>query len=128
MASFSVVTNVASINAQANLSITTAGLQKSLNRLSSGFSINQASDDAAGLAVANAYRSDIAIVNQGIRNDRLRLELAAQPGPYVSVRLSPDGLRLAVEMLHTVKGAQVVLFDGLDQTSGRAFTFDPRRD
>ena len=65
MASFSVVTNVASINAQANLSNTTRGLQKSLNRLSSGFRINQAGDDAAGLAVANAYRSDIAIVNQG---------------------------------------------------------------
>ena len=68
MASFSVVTNIASINAQANLSTTTLGLQKALNRLSSGFRINQSGDDAAGLAVANAYRSDIAIVNQGIRN------------------------------------------------------------
>lgn len=68
MASFSVVTNVASITAQANLATTTLGLQKALNRLSSGFRINQAGDDAAGLAVANAYRSDIAIVNQGVRN------------------------------------------------------------
>jgi flagellin len=68
MASFSVVTNVASINAQSNLTATTEGLQKALNRLSSGFRINNAGDDAAGLAVANAYRSDIAIVNQGIRN------------------------------------------------------------
>ena len=68
MASFSVVTNIASINAQANLSSTTLGLQKALNRLSSGFRINLSGDDAAGLAVANAYRSDIAIVNQGIRN------------------------------------------------------------
>ena len=39
-----------------------------MNRLSSGFRINQAGAAAAGLAVANAYRSDIAIVNQGIRN------------------------------------------------------------
>ena len=68
MASFSVVTNVASINAQANLTSTTSGLQKALNRLSSGLKINRAGDDAAGLAVANAYRSNIAIVNQGIRN------------------------------------------------------------
>jgi flagellin len=68
MASFSVVTNVASINAQSNLTATTTGLQKALNRLSSGFRINNAGDDAAGLSVANAYRSDIAIVNQGIRN------------------------------------------------------------
>ena len=68
MASFSVVTNVASFNAQANLTSTTRGLQMALNRLSSGFRINNTGDDAAGLAVANSYRSDIAIVNQGIRN------------------------------------------------------------
>ena len=68
MASFSVVTNIASVNAQANLSNTTLGLQKALNRLSSGFRINTAGDDATGLSVANAYRNDIAMVNQGIRN------------------------------------------------------------
>jgi flagellin len=68
MASFSVVSNIASVNAQANLSSTNIGLQKALNRLSSGFRINYAGDDAAGLAVANGYRSDIAVLNQGIRN------------------------------------------------------------
>ena len=68
MASFSVVNNIASLNAQANLERTTLGLQKALNRLSSGFRINMSGDDAAGLSVANAYRSDIAITNQGIRN------------------------------------------------------------
>ncbi len=68
MASFSVVTNIASSNAQANLHTTSIGLQKALNRLSSGFRINNSGDDAAGLAVANGYRSDIAIINQGVRN------------------------------------------------------------
>jgi flagellin len=68
MASFSVVNNIASVNAQANLIGTNNGLQKALNRLSSGFRINYAGDDAAGLAVANGYRSDIAVLNQGIRN------------------------------------------------------------
>ena len=68
MASFSVVSNIASANAQANLSTTNISLQKALTRLSSGFRINYAGDDAAGLAVANAYRSDVAIINQGIRN------------------------------------------------------------
>jgi flagellin len=68
MASFSVVTNIASSNAQANLHTTSLGLQKALNRLSSGFRINNSGDDAAGLAVANGYRADIAIINQGIRN------------------------------------------------------------
>jgi flagellin len=68
MASFSVVNNIASANAQSNLALTNTGLNKALGRLSSGFRINQSGDDAAGLAVANTYRNDIAILNQGIRN------------------------------------------------------------
>jgi flagellin len=68
MASFSVVSNIASANAQANLQTTSIGLQKALSRLSSGFRINQSGDDAAGLTVANGYRQDVAILNQGIRN------------------------------------------------------------
>jgi flagellin len=68
MASFSVVSNLASINAQANLTQTNLGLNKALTRLSSGLRINYSGDDAAGLAVANQYRSDVAILNQGIRN------------------------------------------------------------
>jgi flagellin len=68
MASFSVVSNVASMNAQANLLGTNLGLNKALTRLSSGYRINMSGDDAAGLAVANGYRSDVAIITQGIRN------------------------------------------------------------
>ena len=68
MASFSIVNNIASVNAQANLSATSIGLNKSLQRLSSGLRINMSGDDAAGLAVANSYRSNIAVLNQGIRN------------------------------------------------------------
>jgi len=68
MASFSVVSNIASSNAQSNLHQTNMGLNKALSRLSSGFRINSSGDDAAGLAVANAYRNDVAIMNQGIRN------------------------------------------------------------
>jgi len=68
MASFSVVSNIASANAQSNLHSTQLGLQKALNRLSSGFRINVAGDDAAGLAVANGYRSEVAVISQGIRN------------------------------------------------------------
>lgn len=68
MASFSVVSNIASANAQSNLQATSNSLNKALGRLSTGFRINQSGDDAAGLAVANAYRNDVAIMNQGIRN------------------------------------------------------------
>ncbi|MEW5976511.1 MAG: flagellin [Acidobacteriota bacterium] len=68
MASFSVVNNIASVNAQARLYETNVGLQRTLGRLSSGLRINQSADDAAGLAVANKFRSDIAILNVGVRN------------------------------------------------------------
>jgi flagellin len=68
MASFSVVTNVAAVNATANLYSTQLGLNKALTRVSSGFRINSSADDAAGLAVANGFRSKVAILTQGVRN------------------------------------------------------------
>lgn len=68
MASFSVVSNVSASNAQANLITTNLGLQKALERLSSGFRINRSGDDAAGLVLANGYRSEQAVLSQGIRN------------------------------------------------------------
>jgi flagellin len=68
MASFSVVNNIASSNAQSNLHSTQLSLNKALTRLSSGFRINMSGDDAAGLAVANSYRNEVAVLNQGIRN------------------------------------------------------------
>jgi flagellin len=68
MASFSVVSNVSAVNAQANLNTTNIGLQKALERLSSGYRINRSGDDAAGLVVANGLRFDQAVLNQGIRN------------------------------------------------------------
>ena len=68
MASFSVVSNISAVNAQANLNTTTVGLRLALERLSSGYRINKSGDDAAGLVVANTYRSDVAVLTQGIRN------------------------------------------------------------
>jgi len=68
MASFSVLNNIASVNAQANVAATQINLSKAMTRLSSGLRINGSGDDAAGLAVANAYRADIAVLNQGMRN------------------------------------------------------------
>ena len=68
MASFSVVSNVAAANAQANMLVSNIGLQQTLARLSSGYRINNSGDDSAGLAVANTYRNDLANINQGIRN------------------------------------------------------------
>ncbi len=68
MASFSIVNNISAQNASANLTNTNLSLQKTLGRLSSGLRINSSGDDAAGLAVANSYRSTVAVLNQGIQN------------------------------------------------------------
>lgn len=68
MASFSVVSNISAANAQANLITTNVGLQRSISRLSSGFRINNAGDDAAGLALANSYRNSQSVLTQGVRN------------------------------------------------------------
>src|SRR3989442_10274969 len=68
MASFSVISNIAAANAQAKLLVSSPGLQQTLARLSSGYRINNSGDDAAGLAVANTYRNDLANMQQGIRN------------------------------------------------------------
>ena len=68
MASFSVVSNISAANAQSNLIGTNMGMQKAIARLSSGFRINSAGDDAAGLALANNYRNTQAVLSQGVRN------------------------------------------------------------
>ena len=52
-------TNVAAFNTTRQLNRTTARLAKSLERLSSGLRINRAADDAAGLAIAEAFRSQV---------------------------------------------------------------------
>jgi len=61
-------TNIASLTAQRNLSSSQESLNVSLNRLSSGLRINSARDDAAGLAISNAFTSQIRGLNQAIRN------------------------------------------------------------
>ncbi len=66
--SFSVVTNLSSINAQATLDQTQGGLQRTLARLTSGLRINSAADDAAGQAVANRHRLDNTGLSIGIRS------------------------------------------------------------
>ncbi len=52
-------TNIASLNAQRYLSMNTANLQKSMERLASGYRINHAQDDAAGLGLSESLRSQI---------------------------------------------------------------------
>jgi flagellin len=61
-------TNVSALNAQRQLFNSTNGLNTSFERLSSGFRINRAADDAAGLQITDRLTSQIQGLNQAVRN------------------------------------------------------------
>jgi flagellin len=60
--------NVEAFNAHRNLAMTQGGLARSMERLSSGFRINRAADDAAGLAISERLRAQIGGLDQAQRN------------------------------------------------------------
>ncbi len=64
----SILNNVAALNASRQLGITGQGLNQAIERLTSGKRINRASDDAAGLAIANRLGADVRVAGQGRRN------------------------------------------------------------
>ncbi len=73
-------TNIMSLNAQRNLSRSDSALATSLQRLSSGLRINSAKDDAAGLAIASRFTTQIRGMNQAVRNanDAISLSQTAE--------------------------------------------------
>jgi len=78
------------MNAARHLGVNYDALAKSVERLSSGLRINSSKDDAAGLAVRELMRADIAVIEQGVRN--------AQDG---------------ISMLQTMEGAMSTIDDAL---------------
>lgn len=69
-------TNIASLNAQRNLTTSTSKLQRSFQRLSTGKRINSARDDAAGLAISTRFTSQIRGLNQAVRNTNDGISMA----------------------------------------------------
>lgn len=69
-------TNIASLNAQRNLTRSQGMLSTSLQRLSSGLRINSAKDDAAGLAISERFTAQIRGLNQAARNANDGISLA----------------------------------------------------
>ncbi len=82
--------NIMAANAARHLGKSYNALARSVERLSSGLRINSAKDDAAGLAVRELMRGDIAVIQQGARN--------AQDG---------------ISMLQTMEGAMATIDDAL---------------
>ncbi len=68
MGGFSILTNVASLQAQNYLSANQQFQNQTIQEVTSGLRIVNSGDDAAGLAVANGFRSDEAVLTQGIEN------------------------------------------------------------
>lgn len=69
-------TNVASLNAQRNLTSSQSSLGTTLQRLSSGLRVNSAKDDAAGLAIAERMNSQVRGMNVAIRNSSDAISLS----------------------------------------------------
>jgi flagellin len=69
-------TNIQSLTAQRNLSMSQASLATSMQRLSSGLRINSAKDDAAGLAITDRMTSQVRGLNQAARNANDGISLA----------------------------------------------------
>ncbi|MEE9343527.1 MAG: flagellin [Gammaproteobacteria bacterium] len=92
-------TNVASLNAQRNLTNSQSSLNTSLQRLSSGLRVNSAKDDAAGLAIAERMNAQVRGLTVGIRNANDGISMAqTAEGALGSVTESLQRMReLAVQ-------------------------------
>lgn len=75
-------TNISSINAQRNLTVSSEALAKHTERISSGFRINHAADDAAGLGISEKLKSNVRSLLQAKRNtaDGISLVQTAEGG------------------------------------------------
>ena len=69
-------TNLMSLNAQRNLSVTQSALATSVQRLSTGLRVNSAKDDAAGLAIAERMNTQVRGMNVAVRNANDAISLA----------------------------------------------------
>lgn len=92
-------TNVASLNAQRRLGMSTDALNSSGNKLASGERINKAADDAAGLAISENLRADVRSLTQARRNalDGVSLVQTAEGGLVETTNMIVRLRELAVQ-------------------------------
>jgi len=103
--------NIAAQNAYRSLSVSDNQMSKSLEKLSSGFRINRAADDAAGLAISEGLRSQIGGLKVGVRN--------AQDG--ISVAQTAEGALTEVHsMLQRMNDLSVQYNSGVQNTDSKA--------
>ena len=92
-------TNISSLNAQRNVGKTSAGLETSIQRLSTGLRINSAKDDAAGLGIVDRMTSQIRGLNQAVRNanDAVSLSQTAEGAMQESTNILQRMRELSVQ-------------------------------
>ncbi|NQY99568.1 MAG: flagellin FliC [Bdellovibrionales bacterium] len=145
--SLRIATNVASLNAQKNLFGTNLRMERSLARLSSGYRINQAADDAAGLAISENLRGQIRGMKQANRNanDGVSLVQVAEGGlneiSNMLIRLRELGVQSASDTIGDIERkfidveyqqlkseiqrvAEVTKFNGRDLLNGTGGVID----
>ena len=100
--------NLPSLNAQRNLNKSQDGLNNSLQRLSSGLRINSAKDDAAGLAIANRFTSQIRGLDQAVRNanDAISLSQTAEGAMDESGNILQRIRELSIQSANSTNSAQ----------------------
>ena len=104
-------TNVASLNAQRNLTTSQMSLATSMQRLSSGLRVNSAKDDAAGLAIADRMNAQIRGINVAIRNANDGISLA---------QTAEGALATVTDALQRMRELAVQAQNGSNGTTDRA--------
>jgi len=104
-------TNVAALSAHRNLSKTGVGLNKSIERLSSGLRINRAGDDAAGLVISQKLRAEASGLRQSVRN--------AQDG-ISFIQTAEGALDEVSGMLNRMRDLAVQAKNGTQDSNSRA--------
>lgn len=112
-------TNIMSLNAQRNASITQGSMATSLQRLSSGLRVNSAKDDAAGLAIAERMNTQVRGMNVAIRNanDGISLAQVAEGGLSTMADILQRMRELAVQSINSTNQASDV--SALNQEFGQ---------
>ena len=112
-------TNIMSLNAQRNASITQGSMATSLQRLSSGLRVNSAKDDAAGLAIAERMNTQVRGMNVAIRNanDGISLAQVAEGGLSTMAEILQRMRELAVQSINSTNQASDV--SSLNQEFGQ---------
>jgi len=106
----SVVNNLDAMNAQRQFNITGASTKKSMEKLSSGYKINRAADDAAGLTISEKMRQQIRGLNQGSDN--------IQDGIHL-IQIADGGLNEVCGMLHRLNELSVKAYNDTNTKADR---------